>query len=102
MIRQELILQDAIRHYGKEHQLNVAIEKMSELIKEICKYKRYYVNRKEITEEMADVYVMLWQMELIFANTDEVCKVMNEKIRRLNERLKNEQDGINATVNQSI
>lgn len=92
MIRQELVLRNAIRTYGIDQQLNVAIEEMSELTKEICKYKRDYINRKEITEEMADVYVMLWQMELMFANTDEVFKMMSDKIKRLNERLNNEQE----------
>ena len=34
------VLKEAIKHYGKEEQITVAIEELSELAKELCKAKR--------------------------------------------------------------
>ena len=84
--KHEDILKQTIEHFGTDHQLNMAIEEMSELTKEICKYKRGADNLEAIIEEMADVYVMLWQMEMIFHNGDKVYDVVCKKIERLHER----------------
>ena len=59
-------LEKAIETYGKDMQLTVAVEELSELIKEICKNKRGADNREAIIEEMADCYIMLKQLEIIF------------------------------------
>lgn len=81
-------LERAIEVYGKDMQLNVAIEEFSELIKEICKHKRGEDNRENIIEEMADCYIMLEQLGVIFdiwfADLD-YKKV--EKLERLEKRL---------------
>ena len=87
-------LKKAIIHYGREQQLNIAIEEMSELTKEICKWKRGVDNRDAIIEEMADVYIMLWQMQFMF-NVNPVLELdakMQEKINRLNDRLNIERE----------
>lgn len=82
------ILETAIKTYGKDMQLNVAIEEFSELIKEICKNKRGRENIESITEEMADCYIMLEQLVLIFGiENDEINRVISEKLTRLEERL---------------
>lgn len=88
MIHRQETYKDAIALYGPRHQLNVAIEEMSELTKEICKHFRNRDNRNQIIEEMADVYVMLEQMGLIFhVGQEEVVKVMDAKVERLQKRL---------------
>jgi Leu/Phe-tRNA-protein transferase len=85
------ILEKAIETYGKDMQLTVAIEEFSELIKEICKNKRGSNNRANIIEEMADCYVMLHQISLIFGvERSELDKMMNFKIARLANRLRKE------------
>ena len=82
------ILERAIETYGKDMQLNVAIEEFSELIKEICKSKRGADNREAIIEEMADCYIMLDQLQTIFnIHEEEICDKMEEKVNRLEKRL---------------
>ena len=81
-------LERAIEVYGKDMQLNVAIEEFSELIKEICKHKRGENNLHNIIEEMADCYIMLDQLHLIFGiKKTEVTKVVMRKLNRLEKRL---------------
>lgn len=82
------IILDTINTYGKESQCNVAIEEMSELTKEICKNFRGRPNTDSIAEEIADVKIMLMQLELIFNCTDKVIEWQDYKLRRLEERLK--------------
>lgn len=74
----------AIEVYGTDHQLNIVIEELSELIKEICKHKRGYLNRTNIVEEMADTYIVLKQLQMIFCVTDkELAETEKYKIDRL-------------------
>jgi hypothetical protein len=81
-------LEKAIEVYGKDMQLNVAIEEFSELIKEICKYKRGEDNRENIIEEMADCQIMLSQLGVIFGIWFEDLEYKKvEKLERLEKRL---------------
>lgn len=81
-------LERAIETYGKDMQLNVAIEEFSELIKEICKNKRGADNRDEIIEEMADCYIVMEQVMIIFGiRRCEIDNWENLKLERLKERL---------------
>lgn len=82
------LLEQAIETYGKDMQLNVAVEEFSELIKEICKNKRGRDNRDNIIEEMVDCYIMLEQLAIIFnIGGDELGSIMDEKLDRLEKRL---------------
>ena len=82
------VLRDAIDTYGADMQLNVAVEEFSELTKEICKYKRGEDNIDRITEEMADCYIMLQQMEMIFnISTVSITKEIMRKRKRLENRI---------------
>ena len=82
------VLRKAIDTYGVDMQLNVAIEELSELIKEICKHKRGAKNTEVIIEEMADCYIMLEQMEMIFGlGSGVITEAINKKVERLNKRL---------------
>lgn len=82
-------LKKAIDTYGKDMQLNVAVEEFSELIKEICKHKRGRDNRENIIEEMADCYIMLEQLAIIFdIKPEETSNEIRKKITRLEKRLK--------------
>lgn len=93
--REGKILESAIKMWGEEAQIVVAIEEMSELTKALSKYLRYYVAEQgdhgqivaDIREEMADVGIMLNQMELIFGDPteEEILKLL-----RLEQRIEAE------------
>ena len=87
-LKENLTIEKAIETYGKDMQLNVAIEEFSELIKEICKSKRGNDNRENIIEEMADCYIMLEQLEIIFdIDYRDIGHIIKNKINRLQKRL---------------
>lgn len=81
-------LEKAIETYGVDMQLTVAVEEFSELTKEICKAKRGENNLENIIEEMADCYIMLKQMEIIYdIEHGDIAEVVKCKIARLAKRL---------------
>ena len=83
------VLKQAIEMYGEDNQLTVAIEELSELIKEICKCTRGEDNRDRIIEEMADCYIMLGQLQIIFGiDIKTIDKEIRRKECRLFKRLK--------------
>ena len=84
------IEREAVNTYGYQSQMIVAIEELSELIKELTKHLRGEDNTDHISEEMADVYIMLEQLGIIFGNSYSVDVWKYKKITRLAERLHNE------------
>lgn len=81
---------EAVRTYGKQSQLIMAMEEMAELTKELSKNIRGAKNTSAISEEMADVEIMLEQLKVIFGNRSEVDRVRCEKLDRLIVRLTGE------------
>ena len=81
----EKILGNAVQTWGKEAQTDMMIEEMAELTKEILNERRG--REHNIAEEMADVQIMLAQMEIIFQNSKEVGRIFWEKVARLDRRL---------------
>lgn len=81
------VLNDAINTFGKDNQLNIAIEEMAELIKEICKIKRGFHDFEALADEMADVYIVLEQLKLIFSNDIRVKERIDFKVSRLKSRI---------------
>lgn len=78
------IIREAIRKNGKERQLIIAMEEMSELTKELSKHIRGYDNRNNIVEELADCEVMFDQLKEIFEiKDDDVNLEKMRKARRL-------------------
>jgi NTP pyrophosphatase (non-canonical NTP hydrolase) len=88
------VLEKAIDTFGTDMQLNVAVEELAELTKEICKYKRGADNLLHIIEEMADCYIMLEQMKIIFAlGSTVIADAASRKIERLERRLEEAEKG---------
>ena len=75
----------AIDKYGEEHQLIVAMEEMSELIKELSKNIRGEDNVDKIIEELADCEIMFEQIKIIFKIRKE--EILNEKERKIKRLL---------------
>lgn len=92
----EEALYAAIDTYGREAQTDMCIEECSELIKALLKYRRLPLEDrlntrgmkilKNIQEEIADVQIMLWQMEMLYGYGC-VDGEIEEKIDRLKERI---------------
>ena len=86
--KQVEIYDRALAKYGKNGQMLIALEEMSELTKELVKNMRGRDNIAEITEELADVYVTLEHIKRIIGIADAaVYKIAHEKIDRLEQRL---------------
>ena len=82
------LYQQATNKWGVDAQLTVAIEELSELLKEICKYKRGELSG--IAEEVADVEIMCEQLRFIFDCDEDVEYWKNYKLKRLEKRLQNQ------------
>ena len=86
------IIERAMEKYGFNNQVVVAVEELSELQKELCKSLRGEVSIDRIAEELADVEIMLWQVQKLFGIEDKyVQEVINFKLSRLKERLEREE-----------
>ena len=88
LVNDDKILTKSLESYPPSIKCIVAIEEFAELTKEICKHKRYMDNTKAIIEEMADCYIMLEQMKIIFGlGSTVISDAMDKKIKRLKSRL---------------
>ena len=74
--------------YGEPSQINMAMEEMSELTKELSKRVRGEDNIYAISEEMADVEIMLEQLKHIFGNRSQVDIIRATKLDRLEHRIR--------------
>lgn len=96
---------DAIQHYGRDSQMDKAIEEMSELTKAICDFKREETvqNTVNVIEETADVWIMVAQMMIIFG-AGEVDNMIEVKLTRLKERIEDERerDSVEDTISDFL
>lgn len=94
------VLKVTISHYGEQRQVVKAIEELAELQKELSKFiggcmDGSFVNNTDVrdrtvglvTAEMADVYVMLEQLQMIFGNKTAVEAIIESKVTRLKHRV---------------
>lgn len=72
-----------VDHYGVEHQLDILVEEMGELLQAIGKLKRYNA-RDNFIEELSDVSIMLMQMFESLSETEKekFIKTMIFKVNR--------------------
>lgn len=78
----DTIFREAIAHFSPMAQKNKAIEELSELIRALSRD-----DRENIAEEMADVRIMMGQLEIIYENRDRVREIEWVKLTRLKERM---------------
>ncbi|MFC1696897.1 hypothetical protein ACFL1H_01065 [Nanoarchaeota archaeon] len=96
-MNEEELFSKAIKEWGVHPQLDMCIEEMAELIKEINKWKRNWSEHQgnvphSIIEEYVDVKIMLKQLEIYCRNSDVnfdnlVQVKKNEKIERIKNKL---------------
>ena len=79
------VLNRAVNTFGKNAQVDMMIEEMSELTKALLNERRGRANN--IAEEIADVKIVLEQMEIIFQNGEEVNEIIRQKTKRLDKIL---------------
>lgn len=86
-------LSKIISHYGKQHQTYKAIEEMAELTQALLKHMDSLSEktRNNVIEEIADVSVMLAQLEIIYDCEDEVNAFAFRKTIRQLDRMESEQ-----------
>ena len=77
------ILTAAICHYGTGNQRFKAMEELAELIRALARCD----DRENLAEEMADVRIMLDQLEIIFGNREAVRIWELRKLHRLDQRV---------------
>lgn len=91
MTEKEKIYADALRIFGKEAQMIVAIEELSECQKELCKLLRGIGNVYCLAEEITDAQIMLEQMIALYDLDDRVTNYRAMKINRLRARVEETQ-----------
>lgn len=87
-----------IDHYGHESQKMMLLEEMAELQKEICKEFRGELNKDAITEEVADVLIMLEQVQMMYDISDiRLLEITSEKLVRQLRRIVDEKVELSDT-----
>jgi hypothetical protein len=86
------VYQDAIETWGEHAQLDMVIEECAELIKEVCKWQRKGKMPETVLDELADVQIMLTQLENICSKhnpkaRETIATTKTFKLNRLRERL---------------
>ena len=81
----------AIEHYGIKAQLEKTIEEIDELKKEIKDFLNGSGNRENMLEELADVYNMNRQLQIIMSFDDiDINRVATHKMKRTLDRIDKE------------
>jgi len=83
---------DAIKHYGIDGQVTKCLEEISELAEALSPFNGgnlTLISTDNIVDEIADVAIMILQMQMIFGE-DRVSKRMEFKIERLRNRMMKE------------
>lgn len=81
-------LEQIIKVGTVEKQIIVAMEELSELIKELAKYMRGNGNEENLQEEVCDCIIMIDQLRLMFKlDAYDIDEIINMKIKRTLKRL---------------
>jgi len=82
----QMACKNAIDKWGKNKQLDMAIEELSELMKAIVKYRRHDWNsvwRIKVLEEVADVEIMCLQIRMMLSKDAEYQRILKNKLENL-------------------
>lgn len=81
--REAAILGAAISHFGSDAQIVKAIEELGELTVELARHRNRLGSVEALREELADAFVMLNQLELIFGDVSEIEVAKLERLERM-------------------
>lgn len=79
-------LGQAVDTWGEDVQIDIALEELGELVTALSRLRRHRVTEADVAEEIADVQIMLDQMQIVFDEPD-VDAEIERKINRLRDRL---------------
>ena len=85
--REAAILEGAITHFGSDAQIIKAIEELGELTVELARHRNGLGRTEAIREEMADAFIMLNQLELIFGDVTDIEVAKLERLERMIENV---------------
>ena len=83
----KVVYDAALGKWGAKMQATVAIEEMSEVIKEITKMLRGKLDREHMAEEIADATIMLEQLRNMLNINDSVESWMDYKVAELKRKV---------------
>lgn len=78
-----ILMMSALEKWGGEAQTRKLSEEMAELWVEICHIQLGRGETDKLAEEIADVRIMLEQMEILFACEGKARDMMEQKLERL-------------------
>lgn len=84
------ICKKAVDTFGKEKQINMAVEEMAELMVALNHWRRGRGTKDEVLEEIADSYIMLLQLSIIVTDAKDytpLYKKIQDKLQRLAWRI---------------
>lgn len=81
------LYKELFARYGGYAQLIKACEEIGELQVALCKYLNDQGTKDAIYEEVADVRIMLEQIEFYFESWEKVAQIRLDKLTRTKERL---------------
>lgn len=81
--REAEILEGAITYFGSDAQITKAIEELGELTVELARHLIGKGNVEAVREELADAFVMLNQLEMIFGDVSEIEVSKLERLARM-------------------
>lgn len=77
----------AIKKWGKESQVRLAVGEMGELLELFGKEMQKRSKKEDWTDEIADVYMLLPALVLVYTNREDVEERIEEKIEKLEKLL---------------
>jgi len=81
----------ALSHYGSSRQVDKTIEELGELTTALMKFKHGEATMEDVITELADVFIMTYQMSVAFG-FDDVVGEIEYKTARLDEQIEQESD----------
>jgi hypothetical protein len=83
------IYKEAVDHFGADRQLEQLEEELTELLLAVKHFRKGKDTEAHLVSEIADVKIMLWQMNYVFT-PDHIEDAVDYKRQRLEDRIEAE------------